>query len=1373
MFLRSINLSPFVPKGLGWPSFLRLDTCKVSSFLPNRIFPLAQVATIGIATRASGIRLPQGGWCSSLTPALQIALVASLLNIPANKRNDVLLQLDFLMEGFEWTKEIPCIIYSLATGRGGGGCRLAPAQQIATIASLLKISDNTRNAVRIATRASGITPKGNWCSRLHPTQQLILIAALLKFPVQERNNVLALIDALLEGHEWTEEFSHIIHALVETKADRIRLPRGGWCSNLNSAQQITLIASLRNISANRRNHVLALLNTLMKGRKWTDEIPKIIHAFVAIRAGSFKLPKKGWCSCLTPAQQLVLIASLLEIPDETRDDMLVSIGALMTDPSGGDFAVLIRELNAIDPSERDDVVETTKTFLKGKKFDATDVCFLLKKLASVPRSERKLFPLQVAIEDGRYSLAKHLSTNPESVLLPDPLKMEEWLTPPCLPIEGVIAILPLMKHESKSLEEFLDLYALHPDQQKLLEAVFERIAERHPLFVRGAEERPELVAFAKKVLENWILKLILERDFKLNQGLPLRVDILEKIVEIFTQLKEPKAKVRFRLALQTHENFEEIVLVAEDDVGFVEELPSQDEFFKKDLSVQIAFMRRSQVFRDREALPMAFEVIQRAVSGRMNEDLLQQSIHLLRKTEIANSAALKNLMTMIQSERFPPGIRQCVCHAVAKVESNPTRSKRKGQLFEILKKERNPQIQTALVECLSVYEYTNKGKDQEITKHLCSLARETNHDDLKRALAFALTLMPDQETLKQALAIVKSPVWDVFDQGREHQDRIPKTGNIELFTYRPSFHDNRRMMRKAIVERLVTMHRESKKAEIERWLLEYRKEPTHFPNMKKLEEALYGIKPSTRYIPFGIFLPENRVLLRGLGDREGPELLEHARRDFFLGAGPVNLWLMDRPNQATWAKVGQVFSSTEFSFAVDPLFSKNGFLFAINPRSFNQALLQHGRLEKDGGLHAISYKRIGHGSIASMFVPQGPWQARIEAKDLSQIQAERLKRKSGTKQSLSKRIVYFDPEKDLSLEMTRLMKQQGLKTMTMRDIVEENLTRQALREMLAEDPEVDEKLRGCIKECGYLDAGPTQRVFGPINQPPNLITVNPRPASPIEVTVPIAVISEGVTLAPGNFEQIFALINQYTVNTPYPHRNDSEVIAGQIIHRKNHNGTHSAKQARLLKALFALVEKVGPPTLTQEERMHLFLAAYLLRTGRVDESDFRHRHPDDFYTRSALIYEAYARQFSDNEDLIGWVKKLIFNSVKPKGVREADIDSNPKNRLGFELLSTAHELDLIRCFDKSKIETETKPSLRERLEALLPETSEEEREAYLEQLMEFSKGLCAATGCKRAYDGASGDDELFARCSTDGAFCWQQISAVEIPKFRPSTLTIF
>jgi len=1364
MFLSSINLRSLVPKGLGWPSFLRLDTCKASSVLA-RIIPLAQIATVSIATRASGMRLPQGGWCGSLTPAQQIALVASLLNIPANKRNNVLLNMDSLMEGCEWTKEIPHVIVQakefLPLIEAPSG------HELVNIMLALNFCSYERGEIIVA--------KAKECLKLMERpfgSGLVNIIKALKTISDERGNVQE--DVLAQAKEYLllmsspsgKSFAAMITAL-KTLSDK------QWKIGTQAKEYLS---SVKYSFVFEFGYVLKALKTISdeRGNVQGDVLAKAKECLKYI-----KHPLQG-------RDLADIIKALKTISDErgnVRGDVLSQVKeclSLMEAPSRNCFVLVIRELNEISPSERDDVVEKTKTFLEGKKFKSDDLVFLLRKLASIPKGERKKFPLQAAIEEGRYVLAKHLIKRPESLIFPDQLKVEEWLTPPCLPIEDVIEILSLLKMQSKTLTEFFELYENHSDQQQLIRTVFKRIVERHPLFVRGKEERPDLVEFIRKVLEladNEAIRIgisdILKLDFKLNQGLPLRVDILEKIVEIFTQLKEPKAKVRFRLALQTHDNFAEIVQIAE-GIGFVEELPSQEAFFKKDLSVQIAFMRRAQVFRDRAALPMAFEVIKQAVSSRMNEELLQQSIQLLRKTEIANSASRKHLMTMIESERFPPGIRQSVCHAVAKVESNPTTSKRKVQLFEILKKESNPQIQTALVECLSVYEYANEGKDQEITKYLCSLARETNHDDLKRALAFALTLMPDQAALKQALAIVKSPIWGVFDQGREYQDRVPKIGDFGLFNYRPGFHDNRNMMRKAIVERLVTMYRKSKKAEIERKLLEYRAEPSNFPNMKGLEEALYGIKNDTRYIPFGIFLPEDRVLLRALSERQGPELLDPALHDFFLtGSGAANLWLMDRPNQATWAKVGQVFSSTDFSYTVGSEFSsKNGFLIAINPHSFNQALLQHGRFEREGGLHAVSYQRIGHGSIASVFVPQDPWQSRIEAEDLSQIQAERLKKKSGTKQSLQDRVVYFDPEADLPEEMTRLMQEQRLNAMTMHDIVEENLTRQALREMLAEDTDVAEELRDCIMQCGYLDAGPNQKVFGPINQPPNLITVNPRPASPIEVTVPIAVIPKGMTLEPGNFAQIFALINQYTVNIPYPHDNDSQEIAGQIVHRKNHNGTHSSKQARLLEALFALMEKAGPSpmqklftALTQEERMHFMLAAYVLRAGRVDESDFSHPHPDDFYTRSALIYEAYARQFSDNEDLIGWVKKLIFNSVKPEGVREADIDSDPKNRLGFELLSTAHELDLIRCLISWEIKDKTQPSLRRRLQSLFPYATNDDRETCLKQLIEFAKGLCAATGCKRAYDFDPGNDALFAKCSTDGAFCWKQVQSVEIPKF--------
>ena len=62
-----------------------------------------------------------------------------------------------------------------------------------------------------------------------------------------------------------------------------------------------------------------------------------------------------------------------------------------------------------------------------------------------------------------------------------------------------------------------------------------------------------------------------------------------------------------------------------------------------------------------------------------------------------------------------------------------------------------------------------------------------------------------------------------------------------------------------------------------------------------------------------------------------------------------------------------------------------------------------------------------------------------------------------------------------------------------------------------------------------------------------------------------------------------------------------------MVHRPNHNGTHSARQERYLEALFDIVEKKGSLTaqtelgkLSAQEKLNLKLGAYFLRAGRVD-----------------------------------------------------------------------------------------------------------------------------------------------------------------------------
>ncbi len=262
--------------------------------------------------------------------------------------------------------------------------------------------------------------------------------------------------------------------------------------------------------------------------------------------------------------------------------------------------------------------------------------------------------------------------------------------------------------------------------------------------------------------------------------------------------------------------------------------------------------------------------------------------------------------------------------------------------------------------------------------------------------------------------------------------------------------------------------------------------------------------------------------------------------------------------------------------------------------------------------------------------------------------------------------------------------------------------------------------------------------------------------------------------------QIFEIANTYTLNTPY-HTGSGYVldIDGVSIFRPNHNGTHSGRQVRLLEGVFDLITKRGSDrgkevvdSLTQNQILNLKLGQYFLRAGRVDERSWS--GGDDYYTRSALIYEAYAKQLGIPPEEIAWMKEQLLHSCKPIDNCPEDFKTDPKKNFVFHLLVLVHELDLIRVCDPEKFardengrKGENFKKIEHHLGSILKETDSSVVYQRSCELLDFSADLLRATGVEPyKFDTTpSGDGLLFKECSMGGGHCWSVLREKSFPKW--------
>jgi hypothetical protein len=259
------------------------------------------------------------------------------------------------------------------------------------------------------------------------------------------------------------------------------------------------------------------------------------------------------------------------------------------------------------------------------------------------------------------------------------------------------------------------------------------------------------------------------------------------------------------------------------------------------------------------------------------------------------------------------------------------------------------------------------------------------------------------------------------------------------------------------------------------------------------------------------------------------------------------------------------------------------------------------------------------------------------------------------------------------------------------------------------------------------------------------------------------------------FPMVLDVINRYTIQKPYACDPTQMLDVGDaVVFRPVHNVTHSTRQVRLQRALLDCLRIHGSSrvkellgTISSTERILLELASFCLRVGRVDETPTHTPFTDSEgrKLRSAQIFSLYASQLPSHlapPDEIKWVASLVAVACTPDEALPEVITEDDKSYFAVQLLATAHELDLYRCYDKKAMQE----PIQKAKQFLFIQTDDFAKSDELHSKFEtYALNLIKATGSAIAYTNSDYDLQRFAENSLDAKYCWQTARRVEKPSW--------
>jgi len=291
----------------------------------------------------------------------------------------------------------------------------------------------------------------------------------------------------------------------------------------------------------------------------------------------------------------------------------------------------------------------------------------------------------------------------------------------------------------------------------------------------------------------------------------------------------------------------------------------------------------------------------------------------------------------------------------------------------------------------------------------------------------------------------------------------------------------------------------------------------------------------------------------------------------------------------------------------------------------------------------------------------------------------------------------------------------------------------------------------------------------------HLVASRPSMNGPIPIKVRIGQLPTDLPPDENWFPMVLDVIHRYTIQKPYACDPTQLLDVGDaIVYRPIHNVTHSTRQVRLQWALLACLLIHGSDrarelleAMSSTERILLALASFCLRIGRVDETGTQSPCPDSNgrKVRSAQIFSLYASQLRSHlapRDEIKWVASLVAVACTPDEALSKEITQNEKSYFAVQLLATAHELDLYRCYNKKAMQE----PIQKTKQFLFIQTGDVEKVNALHSKLEaYALNLMKATGSAIAYTGSDYDLQRFAENSLDAKYCWQTARRVEKPNW--------